>query len=97
MSYQFIPMSRADADRIVEWSYSGPYSFYDMANDPEDLELFLDESRWEDRSFAVHDDDGLVGFFTFDVTDSTTVEVGLGMEPSRTGEGRGTVPPGDEQ
>lgn len=55
-----------------------------MGNDPGDLALFLDESRWENRSFAVHDNDGLAGFFTFDVVDDgTTVDVGLGMEPSR--------------
>ena len=93
MSYRFVPMTRGDAHAIVEWSYEEPYSFYDMENDPEDLEHFLDDSRWENRSFAVHDDEGLAGFFTFDVVatvnDGTAVEIVLGMEPSRTGERRG--------
>jgi ribosomal-protein-alanine N-acetyltransferase len=90
MHYQFVPMSREAATTVADWSYEGPYSFYDMENDPADLELFLDESRWENRSFAVHDDDGLAGFFTFDVAaDGESVDVGLGMEPSRTGERRG--------
>ncbi|SFL37524.1 ribosomal-protein-alanine N-acetyltransferase [Halogranum rubrum] len=90
MSYQFVPMTHEDAHVIVDWSYEGPYSFYDVASDPEDRDLFLDESKWENRSFAVYDDDGLAGFFTFAVVDDV-VELGLGMEPSRTGRGRGVT------
>jgi ribosomal-protein-alanine N-acetyltransferase len=61
-----------------------------MESDPEDRDLFLDDSQWENRSFAVYDDQGLAGFFTFGTAaDGAIVEVGLGMEPSRTGEGRG--------
>lgn len=93
MTYTISPMTRAAATEIDEWHYEEPYSFYDLDADPEDRALFLDESNWPDSYFAVTDDDGLAGFFSFTSADdsntSTAVVLGLGMEPGRTGEGRG--------
>lgn len=86
--YRFEPMTADAAERIAEWAYPEPYSFYDMTADPDDLAEFLDPESWPDTYFAVREGDDLVGFFSFEADDGAVV-VGLGMHPDRTGGGRG--------
>jgi [ribosomal protein S18]-alanine N-acetyltransferase len=88
MQYEFSPISVDDVDAIVSWRYDPPYDFYDMDSDPQDLALFTNPTNW-DGYYAVFDGDGgRVGFFTFEFRDGT-LEIGLGMRPDLTGEGRG--------
>ena len=48
MQFHFSLMSQSDAEKIADWHYEGIYSFYDMENDPEDLqELLSPEKRGE--------------------------------------------------
>jgi hypothetical protein len=37
-NYIFLAMNDKDAAEVAGWSYDGPYSFYNMSKDPEDLE-----------------------------------------------------------
>jgi ribosomal-protein-alanine N-acetyltransferase len=89
MNLTIRPMQQADAERIARWHYEGPYAFYDMANDPDDLAELMDPQRRENVYFAAVDADGsLIGFFCFS-QDGSTVELGLGLRPDLTGKGLG--------
>ncbi len=89
MTYHFTPMTPAFAQAIANWHYDGDYTFYDMDQDPGDLEDLLDPANWPDAYFVVLNAAGeLVGFFVFS-RDETAVEIGLGMAPTFTGQGLG--------
>jgi ribosomal-protein-alanine N-acetyltransferase len=90
MEFDIREMNRAAAERIAGWRYAGPYSFYDLAADAEDLREFMDENNWADVYFSVHDErDDVVGFFEFKHA-GDELEIGLGLRPDLTGRGFGT-------
>ncbi|MEI5909636.1 GNAT family protein [Bacillus spongiae] len=90
MEYKFTKMTQQEAEEIAyEWHYEGEYSFYDMEADQEDLAEFLDPVARGDSLFAVTSETGLIGFFSVNKTDTTTVDIGLGMHPNLTGKGNG--------
>ncbi len=85
MTYSISPMTREAATEIDGWHYEEPYSFYDLDADSEDRALFLDESNWPDNHFAVRDDEGLTGFFSFtSVEVATGVDVASDVDPAHT-------------
>ena len=87
--YRFQQMDDADADEISGWRYEPPYDFYDPDADPEDLAELRDPERRRNVYFSVRDGKGpLVGFFQFERNDEA-VDVGLGLRPDLTGQGRG--------
>lgn len=89
MQFTFKPMTEEAARQSAAWHYPPPYTFYDMEQDPEDLEEWLDPQRWQAPNYAVFNEkDELVGFFTFTPGDQET-EVGLGLRPDLTGKGLG--------
>ncbi|MFB9805288.1 hypothetical protein ACFFQF_07820 [Haladaptatus pallidirubidus] len=76
MEYEFSSFTADDVDGIVSWHYDPPYDFYDMKSDPEDLALFTNPNNW-DNKYAVFDSSGeRVGFFSFNLDDSETLEIG---------------------
>lgn len=90
MTYTFRPMSQVQAETIAfQWRYDDDYAFYNMDADEEDLAAFLDAKQRGDKTFAIFDDDELVGFVILQFSDAQTVEIGLGMRPDRTGNGQG--------
>ena len=91
MDYTFTVMTQEQAEWIAySWHYDGEYSFYDMEADPEDLEEFLNAETRGDSVFAVTYEEKLAAFLTVELTDSHTADIGLGMEPGLTGQGKGT-------
>jgi ribosomal-protein-alanine N-acetyltransferase len=80
------PWSDAHARKVLEWRYTPPYDFYDMASDASDAaELF----ELPDRYRAVVAPDGsLTGFWYFR-PNGDEVELGLGLRPNLTGRGLG--------
>ncbi|WP_435156123.1 GNAT family N-acetyltransferase [Haladaptatus sp. DFWS20] len=59
-----------------------------MESDSEDLALFTNPNNWGDK-YVVFDSSGeRVGFFSFEL-ENGTLEIGLGMHPELTGQGRG--------
>ncbi|WP_102029313.1 GNAT family N-acetyltransferase [Salirhabdus sp. Marseille-P4669] len=88
MALEFLPMGQKDAERIAEWEYEEPYSFYNAKSDEEDLELLLNPKARKDVYYSVYDQGELIGFYTFERNDPY-VEIGLGLKPERTGNGFG--------
>ena len=84
-------LTQANADQIArECHYNDMYSFYDMENDPEDLEEILTPRLRANKYYQILDDtDELVGYFCLEKLSEEKVEVGLGLRPDLTGRGLG--------
>ena len=76
-------------DIAYNWHYTNQYSFYDLDADEEDLNEFLDPIRRGDSTYAVSQNDDLIGFFTVQSVDGNSCDIGLGMRPDLTGRGAG--------
>ena len=88
-AYRFRPMSQADAEEIACWHYPQPFDFYDSAADANDLAELLSPERRGDAYVSVEDEAGdLAGFFQFKHRPEA-IEIGLGLNPARTGRGLG--------
>ena len=86
----FRSMSQSDAEAIAAWRYPGEYSFYDRTSDPDDLAELLDPLARADQYFAVDSKArSLIGFFQYKCQHGTSLEIGLGLHPSWTGQGLG--------
>ena len=82
-------MRQSEAIEIADcWKYDGEYAFYDMTADPEDYEEIVTPELRGERYFSVFDKGVLIGFFCVEQEDET-VEIGLGLRPDLTGQGRG--------
>jgi ribosomal-protein-alanine N-acetyltransferase len=89
-AFNFRPLTQAHAEAIALWRYPEPFSFYDWAEDPDDLAELLDPALRGDAYFAVEDATGeLIGYFSFKRKESRTLDIGLGLRPDRTGQGLG--------
>lgn len=91
MTYKFEIMTQKQAEEIAHnWHYDGEYSFYDMEADEEDLAEFLDRKARGNFMFAVMIEDELIGYFSVSQAAVNVYDIGLGMRPDLTGNGRGT-------
>jgi [ribosomal protein S18]-alanine N-acetyltransferase len=81
-------MTNDAALEIAEWEYEEPYSFYNLQNDVDDLDEFLNPFRWNHYA-AIYEKNELVGFYTFNPLNLEEVEIGLGLRPDLTGKGKG--------
>lgn len=89
MIYNFTPMNKEYANEIaLKWKYKGIYSFYDMTEDKEDLEEFLDLKQWENKFAVLDADKKLVGFYSFSF-ENGVMWIGFGLRPELTGKGLG--------
>ncbi len=71
-----------------DWKYPDEYSFYDMTEDSEDYAEIVSENLRGDRYYSVFEDGILIGYFCFYEEDEF-VEIGLGLRPDLTGQGKG--------
>ncbi|EZP61529.1 GNAT family N-acetyltransferase [Exiguobacterium sp. RIT341] len=91
MCYTFSPLTQRQAEQIAyEWQYDGPFAFYDMPNDVDDLAEFLNPEERTEHYFAVLNRDELIGYYVFE-PNADVVDVGLGMRPDLTGRGNGVA------
>ncbi|WP_158282122.1 GNAT family N-acetyltransferase [Salipaludibacillus keqinensis] len=81
-------MTNEAALEIVEWEYPDEFSFYNIQNDMDDLDEFLNPFKWNHYA-AVYENEKLVGYFTFDPLNLEEVEIGLGLHPDLIGRGKG--------
>lgn len=90
MVYEFKVMTQEQAEDIAfNWRYNGEYSFYDMDADEEDLAEFLNPEKRGETTFTVIKEDEMVGLFSVNKSAINTVDIGLGMRPDLTGNGKG--------
>jgi ribosomal-protein-alanine N-acetyltransferase len=83
MEFRVEEMDPGAAEVIARWRYDEPYAFYDLGGD--DLQEFMDESRWGNILFKVRDErDEVVGFLEFKRA-GDELEIGLGLRPDLTG------------
>ena len=88
--FRFRPMSQDDADEIAAWRYPREYSFYDPTSDPEDLAELLDPQVRASEYVAVSCREAeLIGFFQYKRPHGASLDIGLGLHPSWTGQGLG--------
>jgi RimJ/RimL family protein N-acetyltransferase len=73
---------------VVAWHYEPPWDFYDLASDPADAAAMRDPARAVHRRAVVDESGRLEAFWYFD-WDGDVVEVGIGLRPDLTGQGRG--------
>ncbi len=87
--YKIEKMTQNIAVHIADdWKYPDEYSFYDMTADPEDYAEIISEDLRGDRYYSVFENDRLIGYFFF-YEEDVFVEIGLGLRPDLTGQGKG--------
>ena len=99
MSLAFRPMDRASVRAILEWRYQPPYDLYNLdPDDPEEaVRCYMDPGN---AYHSVADERGnLVAFCCFGADaqvsggdyGAPSLDIGLGVRPDLTGQGRGSV------
>lgn len=89
--YTFRLMTQQEAEEVAyEWHYRGVYSFYNLENDREALELFLEPRHRKNNYYTVSYQGQTIGLFCFEKEKNGVIELGLGIEPSLTGKGFGS-------
>ncbi|WEV43679.1 GNAT family N-acetyltransferase [Lactobacillus sp. ESL0684] len=92
MTYKITQLTQENAVEIADkWHYDGQYAFYDMTADPEDYEEIVTPKLRQNSYYQVLADDKLIGFFVIEPADENqgSYELGLGMKPNLTGQGKG--------
>ena len=98
--YKVRPLREGDARDILSWRYSFPYQFYDPPqSNSQDLLIaqFLDPAL--NFHAVVQENLGFIGFCSFGLDgrvpggnySEPALDIGLGMKPELTGQGRGTA------
>lgn len=86
---KIVKMTQPEALEIANsWRYEGEYAFYDMTADPEDYEEIVSPEKRGERYFSVFNEGVLTGFFCVE-REGSNIELGLGLRPDLTGQGRG--------
>ena len=86
-------ITEADAQQFASWHYPEPYSLYNAS--PDDVGGYLDPDNAYSTILDEHDD--VIGFCCFGrdarvpggTYDDDAVDIGVGMRPDLTGQGRG--------
>lgn len=100
MRYMYKAMDKKMAEEICTWEYSAPYDLYNFDSSEETIDELLNGEY-----FAVMDQENqLAGFFccgqsarvpggyTIGVyQDENRLDIGIGMNPTRTGKGEGSI------
>ena len=96
--YKLIPLRDHHARDILTWRYPPPYDFYNPPRDDTGDRYVAAFLNPEFQFHAVVDQDGrMVGFCSFGIDgqvpggdyDGSALDIGLGMRPELTGNGRG--------
>lgn len=95
---QFTPMTRTIAQIISDWTYPPPFELYSMDGGEECISELMNG----DYDYATDSNDGLIGFiccgesarvpggYPVDLySDPDILDIGLGLRPDLTGQGRG--------
>lgn len=96
--YRFYPMTKDRALQISKWQYEYPYSLYDMDSSEDSIMELMNGEYY----YALDEHDDLIGFICVGgsarvpggyaagiYTDLRKLDIGLGLKPDLTGNGRG--------
>ena len=92
-----MPLPEADARSILEWRYAPPYDWYNPPPLSDEAVANLTDPQWQFHSIKAGNN--LVGYVSFgndgrvtggDYSDPA-IDIGLGVAPTLTGRGLGTV------
>ena len=97
LPFTFQPMDEASARAVPEWRYDAPYDIYNIASDnvEKEMQLFLDP---QNAYHTITDEQGdLVAYCCFGPDgqvpggdySAAALDIGLGVRPDLTGQGRG--------
>ncbi|NEU78690.1 GNAT family N-acetyltransferase [Nostoc sp. UIC10630] len=96
MHFCFEPMNVAEAEKLTRWHYQPPYQMYNTTSDETLIGSFVDP---ENAYYSIQGNGELVGFCCFgkeaqvpggDYT-KDSLDIGLGVRPDLTGQGRGQM------
>jgi len=97
MSFTFLPLDEKSARTILHWKYEAPYDIYNLASaDPEDTLRYLLNpqnafhgiytQQGQLEAYCSFGPDGQVSGGDYS---TTALDIGLGVHPDLTGQGRG--------
>jgi [ribosomal protein S18]-alanine N-acetyltransferase len=95
---QLQPLSQARAQEIVQWRYEHPYDFYNIDSENADRAM-QDLLEPNNHCFEILDASGsFIGYCSFGPDgqvpggdySATALDVGMGIDPARTGKGTGS-------
>ena len=96
--YHILPTTKEQAEKIITWRYQPPYGVYDL--DPADLKVLINpEYRYH---CLLNPAEELVGYCCYGIDaqvpggdyscgEPQVLDVGVGLHPDLTGQGRGEV------
>lgn len=98
MVYSVHPITKERAIEICKWNYERPYDFYNLNDNEESLYEFLNHPYY----LVDNDHNQTIGFFCYGkaaqvpageafgvYTADNVIDIGLGMKPELTGQGKG--------
>jgi len=93
VTFRFRPMRWRDIAPIARWHYPGPYAFYDTSVWPL-AAIMLVQSLLRPVMAPIYytardERDEIAGIFSFIRHEGDVIEIGLGLRPDLTGQGRG--------
>jgi RimJ/RimL family protein N-acetyltransferase len=98
MSFTFQPMNKANARALLSWRYEPPYDFYNLSSFTEaDISFFVGP---QSGYYSIIDEgDKLVAYCCFGLEgqvpggdySAEALDLGLGVRPDLTGQGRGSL------
>lgn len=99
MSFVFYPIDEASARAVMSWRYSEPYDIYNLASGEaeDDLQYLIDP---QNAFYCVANRDGeLVAYCSFSLDgqvpggdySAEALDIGMGIHPDLTGQGRGSL------
>ncbi len=98
MKLRLIPLRQQDAEAILDWRYEPPFDFYNPP-DAGPRDQFIREFLNPELHFhaVVDSSEEMLGFCSFGLDgqvpgwryDDSALDIGLGMHPAKTGQGRG--------
>ncbi|WP_242062199.1 GNAT family N-acetyltransferase [Nostoc punctiforme] len=96
MHFHFEPMNAANAEKLTHWHYQPPYQMYNSTSDLTLIGSFVDP---ENAYYSILDNGELVAFCCFGKEAQVpggdyikeALDIGLGVRPDLTGQGRGQM------
>ncbi|BBD63111.1 hypothetical protein NIES2109_59610 (plasmid) [Nostoc sp. HK-01] len=96
MRFHFEPMNVTNAEKLTNWHYEPPYQMYNSTSDPTVIEYFVDP---QNAYYSILDNGELVAYCCFGKEAQVpfgdyqreALDIGLGVRPDLTGQGKGQM------